>query len=292
MIERLTSFTRRLTYQPEVKAIARWLGLRKPLRRVYYRLARPANGIIDFRVGQLNGRYHVDSAYEMRNLDSAGRGQQEGGILETLVSAVQQGDVILDVGANVGLYTILLAKAAGVQGRVIACEPQRQSFERLLGNISLNRLQNVRAHDVALGAESGSALLFWGSGNADSSLMGPPTGRDVGHERVRIVSGDELLAAERLGVPRIIKVDVEGSEFAVLRGLRSTLESRACEILCCEIHPQVLPSGVTASRIQDYVCQRGLDSQQLKRRYDTYHLLARRNQPKAQSHEESATRNQ
>jgi FkbM family methyltransferase len=269
-------FLKRLTYRPEVKALARALGLRKTLRNWYYRCARPWNGIVEYRIHGLTARFHVRTPGELRNLDPAGRAQQEQKILELLMASVHEGDVVFDIGANVGFYTIFLALAVGAQGQVVAFEPNMESYQHLQDNLVLNAVTNVRAFGRALGERSGEGRLYQGQENADSSLVGPPLGKDVGHQLVEIVTGDSFREAEKLPVPRVMKIDVEGYECQVLRGLRSTLAQPPCELLCCEVHPKFLPSGDTPEGILSFVKSLGFRSMGSYSRWDTFHLLARK----------------
>lgn len=267
---------KRVTYRPEVKALARILGLRETLRNWYYRCARPPNGIVEHRIHGLAARFHVRTPGELRNLDPAGRAQQEEKILEVLMASVHEGDAVFDIGANVGFYTVFLALAVRAQGQVIALEPNTESYQHLQDNLALNAVTNVRAFRKALGEPSGEGRLYHGQENADSSLVGPPLGKDVGHQLVDIVAGDSFREAERLPVPRVVKIDVEGYEYQVLQGLRSTLARPVCELLCCEVHPRFLPRGVTPEGILSFVKSLGFRGISTYSRWDTFHLLARK----------------
>jgi methyltransferase FkbM-like protein len=79
-----------------------------------------------------------------------------------------------------------------------------------------------------------------------------------------------------LPIPRIVKIDVEGYEFAVLQGLLETLANQHCELVCVEIHPNLLPRGIGATEVAQVVKSAGLNLVELEPRYDTYHLVARR----------------
>jgi FkbM family methyltransferase len=269
-------FLRRLTYRPEVKTLARALGLRRILRKWYYRWARPPDGIVNVRVAGINAQFHVRTPGELRNLDPAGSVQREQKILEVLISSLRGDDIVFDVGANVGLYSVMLAKAVGNRGHVIAFEPENESYQHLLDNLKLNGITNVRAYRKALGERRCEAKLYRGEENADSSLVRPPTGSDSGHQMVEVVGGDEFAEAEGLPLPRLIKIDVEGYEYNVIQGLRRTLAQPRCELLCCEIHPHFLPKSVRAESVLGLVQSLGFNRIDTHPRYDTFHLVARK----------------
>jgi len=240
---------KRLTYRPELKGVARVLHLRRVLRKWYWWWARPPDGILRIQIGQISAQFYVRTPGELRNLDPAGAAQQEWEILQLLISTLCPGDIAYDVGSNVGLYAVLLARVVGERGQVIAFEPESESYAHLQANLKLNGLTNVRAFRKALGERSGEGKLYQGEENADSSLVGPPAGRDMGHQLVEVVEGDDFVHAEGLPVPRVVKIDVEGYEYGVLWGLRETLAHPTCELVCCEIHPHLLPREVKPEAI-------------------------------------------
>jgi len=269
-----TDFLKRVTFRPEVKALAKALGLRKTLRDLYFRCARPSTGIVQHEVRGVTVRFHVRTPGELRNLDPAGHAQQEQGIVERLVDSLQEGDVAFDVGANVGFYTILLAHAVGQSGQVIAFEPNPESFLHLQDNLELNTSRNVRAIRMALGDTDGEAWLYEGQENGDSSLVAQPPGTAFDRRVVETAAGDSFRDAHKLPVPRVVKVDVEGYEYHVLQGLRFTLARPECQLLCCEIHPALLPKPIGPDEILSLVGSLGFDRLETSKRYDTFHLLA------------------
>ena len=272
----MNTFLRRMTYRPELKMLARVFGLRNILRDQYFRWTRPADGVLTFGVGRVAGRFHVGTPGELRNLDPAGGAQNERHLLEQLIAEMRFGEVAYDVGANVGLYSVLLAQAVGPEGCVIAFEPDSQSYLHLQQNLALNGLTNVRALPTALGEERVVSKLYRGEGNADSSLVRPAADKDLGHQLVEVVRGDELVESQNLPVPRLVKIDVEGYEYAVLNGLRKTLAHPACEIVCCEVHPRLLPPEVKPEAIVNFLHSLGFASLDSRPRFDTFHLLARK----------------
>jgi FkbM family methyltransferase len=138
---------------------------------------------------------------------------------ELMTEIVKPGDVVLDVGANIGTVTLPLARRLGPSGLVIAFEPQRIIFQHLCANIALNGLTHVDARRAAVGAAAGSISVPSVSA-ATSTNFGAVTllGNTEG-EPVPLIAIDDL-NLERCA---LIKIDVEGMEGDVLRGAERTI---------------------------------------------------------------------
>jgi FkbM family methyltransferase len=178
----------------------------------------------------------------------------ERSVIDLMINFVDPGDVIYDIGASIGIYSVLLAMALGDRGKVIAFEPEKQSYLHLLDNLNLNGLTNVQCIQKALGEESGEGRLYVRDGVSCPSLMAPPQNGKASHvtcERVKVEKGDRLVAEENLPLPRAVKIDVEGHEHAVIQGLCHTLAQPACKLVCCEIHPHLLPVSDPAKSIRE-----------------------------------------
>jgi FkbM family methyltransferase len=152
-------------------------------------------------------------------------------------------DVLLDVGANVGLYTIWAAKTRKV--RVYAFEPEAQNFALLNRNIAFNALgEKVFAYCAALSDEAGFSLLHLGTLSAGGSCH--TFGQDLDHnlrERKSVFTQgcvsttlDALVATGVMPVPTHIKIDVDGLEHKVLAGCLGTLQDRAVKSILVEIN--------------------------------------------------------
>ena len=150
---------------------------------------------------------------------------------------LRPGDVFLDIGANVGLYTIAAARLVGSGGQVHAFEPCSQTFGRLEENVRLNGLRNVSCHRVALSDENAEAQLSLAKDGFDAwnSLGKPYMGEPGGQETVRTVTLDSFVREQRLdGRVTAIKIDVEGWENQVLTGAETFLSSANAPALCVE----------------------------------------------------------
>jgi FkbM family methyltransferase len=133
-----------------------------------------------------------------------------------VLHVLQPGDHFLDVGANIGSFTILAAGATGA--RTSAVEPIPETFSHLQRNITLNELTDrVRAHRIGLSDKS-STLRF--SSKLDVMNHVLADGEQEHGLEVPVMPMDELVGRD---VPTLIKIDVEGHELAVLRGAAETL---------------------------------------------------------------------
>lgn len=265
---------RRLAYLPQLQSLARVLGLSGFLRRWYYRLALPPDGIVDVNLGRIAAQFYAHTPIELRDIETGGG---ELHILERLISVLRAGDIAYDIGAHIGLYTVLLAKAVDPEGQVIAFEPDGENYGKLEENIKLNSLANVKLFRRALGEGNSQAKLYKGDDLPASTLMSPRTGKDITYEVVEVVDGDSFREAENLPIPRAVKIDVEGYEYTVLQGLQETLAQPACELVCCEIHPTLLPEVVEPEMILSFLQSLGfrrIDSNASNRRHPLFHIIA------------------
>jgi FkbM family methyltransferase len=143
--------------------------------------------------------------------------------LSTLRSLIQPGMVIADIGANVGFYTLEMARSVGPRGRVLAFEPDPLAFGLLQKRVSRESVANVETYDVALADTSGVASLYCSAYNrADNRLS--PSLRESHVEvcSVDVCRLDEFLAGRDIRIDGV-KIDVQGSEEQVLRGARASL---------------------------------------------------------------------
>lgn len=154
--------------------------------------------------------------------------------LQLFLQIIKPGDIVLDIGANIGAFTVPLANKVGNFGRVYAIEPQRIIFQRLNANIALNELSNVITLWSAVGNESGTVdvplIDYTHEGNfAAVSLADPALYNSLATESVSLITLDTLkfqLPGQITGessCPQFIKVDVELMEQAVLEGGRRLL---------------------------------------------------------------------
>jgi FkbM family methyltransferase len=169
---------------------------------------------------------------------------------------VRPGMRILDIGANLGLYSVLMARLAGPTGRVIGFEPDPELFASLQDNARLNGVQ-VEAHNLALGAAPGELTLHKSIINSGDNHLGSP-GNPLFRRAVmtRVVRLDNLLP--QLAVD-LIKIDVQGWELEVLRGMRATLAANPTVQVYFEFSPNgYVRAGSTYGELIAFFREAGL----------------------------------
>lgn len=150
-----------------------------------------------------------------------------------LSDRLSRGDVFVDVGANIGYYSVLSAKRIGPDGHVVAIEPFPNISAALRAHIDRNGLSNVRVLNEAVLDRAQDVELFQAlpSNMAASSIINIPGYRPAGMIRARTLA--EILTPDEIRRARIIKIDVEGSEIEAVRSLIPILsEARDdCELV-------------------------------------------------------------
>jgi FkbM family methyltransferase len=138
-----------------------------------------------------------------------------------------EGGVFYDVGANLGFFSVLAGRLAGARGAVYAFEPVPGNAARIQKNASLNGLSNVRVVGAAVSDVSGEAELFlaeYGGGSGLASAGKPPD--MIGSMRVGTITLDEHARQPGVRMPHLVKIDVEGAELDVLKGMTSLLRTQ------------------------------------------------------------------
>jgi FkbM family methyltransferase len=195
----------------------------------------------------------------------------ESHIMEAALCNLKAGDTFLDVGCHYGIFSVFASKMVGPTGRVIAVEPHAESLQVLRENLAANQCENVEVLNVAFSDTTGSLALAY-----NEYCAGPHRASDLPSavHAAQAMAGDEAL--RNASVPTAVKIDVEGHEFAVLRGLKSTLSSPACSSLCLEVHPGLLPSGIDHDGIMTFIRNCGFSTLSERARPPAVHVVATR----------------
>jgi FkbM family methyltransferase len=216
--------------------------LRAPLKRAYHALLTILPG--DHLTCRLPGGETIRVDPDYRHL--AWNAEE----YAALKHHAREGATVLDIGANVGAYTLLFAGWAGETGHVYAFEPAAASRAGLERHLSLNGLAaRVTVRREAIGERSGSVAFIDAGTHGDNRVVPNPSDRTTD---VPSLSIDEFCESHGLA-PDVIKVDIEGAELAALRGARRTIARRGAALaLFVELHPGIWPAiGVTRADIEE-----------------------------------------
>ena len=170
---------------------------------------------------------------------SGNRAGYERGFQDALLVGLNPGDVVWDIGANVGFYSRLFAGLIGETGRCYAFEPSPLNRARFQ---ELGIPDNVLLFPYALGDKHGVAQLVQGGDplGATSFLLGRGIACAEEPIPVECMTGDLLVEGGRTPVPKCIKIDVEGYEWEVLQGCQKMLGHEGLFRIGCEIHFGIL----------------------------------------------------
>jgi FkbM family methyltransferase len=142
-----------------------------------------------------------------------------------LHALLRPGDTGYDIGANLGYFSAVMAQAVGSSGRVVAFEPVPETFARLALCQELNGFSQLTTFQTAVGANSGDIeLAFDPRLSGEASTYQHPYRSEPVRVKVPICTLDELVQAQDLPPPSLIKIDVEGHECAVLEGAASIVD--------------------------------------------------------------------
>lgn len=190
-------------------------------------------------------------------------GRHEPLLESVLATVVGPGTVVVDAGAQVGLVTIMCSKLAGNQGKIYAFEPHPENFKALIDAIARNAATNVEALNMGLSARNGR-LNFWEALTSGFSLLPErkedwPTGA-LGHDvAVECTALDDFLHARGLSNVDILKVDVDGSDFDVLRGAEQLLASGTVSLVVFECSCYWVPLGYQCETALEFLHRLGFE---------------------------------
>lgn len=149
-------------------------------------------------------------------------GEFEPECLHLMKRYLRPGATVLDVGANIGLYTIEAAKAVGSSGKVISIEASADHARTIERNVKLNGFSNVSLVSTAVGEDDGTAILSLpAGGNYGMFTLGKVSGTASGEVQIRKI--DDILKQQGVVAVDFIKMDIEGSELQALRGAIKTI---------------------------------------------------------------------
>jgi FkbM family methyltransferase len=168
----------------------------------------------------------------------------------------KEGDIVIDIGAHIGLYTIISSKRVGANGKVVAIEAHPGNFEMLNSNIKLNQLTNVIPLNYAVHSKETKVKLYLPSGESGftkyNTIMPNWINAQEKFVEVNANTLDYLLQLNEIRQEEVnwIKIDVEGAEFEVLKGATNVLSKSKDIAILMELHG---PPHVYRPKVEEFV---------------------------------------
>ena len=168
---------------------------------------------------------------------------------------IRPGNTVVDVGANIGYYTVYFSRFVGATGRVIAFEPDPFNFSLLQKNVAENGCDNAELHRFALSDQVGQSYLYLSDSNLGMHRMYPSVCCTDRTEAVQTIRFDESIPVDAV---QFVKIDIEGYEYFALRGMEACLHNNDEVKIVSEFSPlSMLEAGYSPILLLEFLF--GLD---------------------------------
>ena len=212
------------------------------------------------KVSVMGKTLHMDLRDQAVSSEIFAKGIWEPEETKFLEEILQPGMVFVDIGANIGYYTVLASSLVGATGKVFAFEPDPKNFAFLKKNITENHCHNVLVNQKAVGAATGQLLLYRSGKNFGDHRTYEPQDhriREQGTTRMTVavnaISLDDYFADRSESID-FIKMDIQGSEYNALVGMRAVLHRNPAVVILTEFWPTgLLQAGVPPNVFLDEV---------------------------------------
>lgn len=197
-------------------------------------------------------------------------GVWEPSLTDFITRRMAPGDVFVDIGANVGYFTVLAANLVGDKGRVIAIEASPRIHAKLCDNVRMNHLSNVVTHNCAVSDASGTAEVFAADETNEGNTSLIRSNGGVAEAVVDMRPLDRILTEDELHKAKMIKIDVEGFEGPVLQSILSHVEDLRGDVeIVVELAPKALARfGMSTEKVLDDMTGAGFRAAKLHNSYD------------------------
>ena len=166
---------------------------------------------------------------------------------------IEMGNIVVDVGANIGLHTLNMARIVGNAGQVFAFEPDPSNFEILKKNVMINNYKNIILEQKAVGDKHGRTTLYQ-SDHPGKHRIFPQTEQAKSQVQVELTNLDNYFDSDMIDKINFIKIDVEGLEFSVLKGMKNILKnSKKIKILFEFMPENTMEVGFTPIELLNYL---------------------------------------
>ncbi len=177
----------------------------------------------------------------------------------SVINELPRGGVCVDLGANVGLYSMLMARQVGNEGKVYSFEPGKVAYSLMKANIEINKLNNITTINAAVSDESGLGKLFLcETGDSDNTLVDTANPNDLRTPvDIDLIALDDYFKGEKID---FVKMDIQGSEYLALKGADQIIKNNPLIKILMEYCPHSLINmGTSPAKLLNYIRSIGFD---------------------------------
>jgi len=201
----------------------------------------------------------------------------EDNVKKIFLSKINKGDTVIDVGANIGFFSLLAAKKIGSRGKIFAIEPLKQANNWLKKNLKLNSFENYKVLEVAVGEKQGTMKMYKKSKSAEMIILDPTVSKDdlLICGEINIETIDNIISTKKIEKVNLLKIDVEGFEHEVLLGCKESFKAKKIENIICEIHTKYLKNrGIEEQSLYTLLRKNNFLTKDIDIQEETKHILA------------------
>lgn len=243
------------------------------LIRGYWLVLTSAIPQVETSVADTRATFNISNRREYKRITDFG---DEEPVLTDLLERMQSDDIFFDIGANVGLFSCLAGQKLS-EGYVVSFEPHPRNLERLRENMKMNDISGQVLPYALSDAESTESFNIGEDepGVGKAALSDRMTGQTSQMREVQTIPGDKLIDQGNVPFPTVLKIDVEGAEARVLRGLQKVLSDPTCRLVYCEIHHERLSEfGTDAEEVRGLLEESGFQLSTIYNRDSTSFIRA------------------
>jgi FkbM family methyltransferase len=212
-----------------------------------YDLFKDETKVVDFRGFRLN--LHLDD-WIQQNIYF--KGNYENTELNWIEKNLSANDVFVDVGANIGIYTLTAAQKVS-EGKVYSFEPFEQNHKSLLKNIGLNTFKNIKVEKLAVAESEKTISLFYDEKDKNLGMVSSYNESKQNETKLKAIALDEYASKNNILKISMIKMDIEGNELFALQGMKTVLKTHKPKLLI-EVDSEILKrAGYTSSDIFSFL---------------------------------------
>jgi len=201
----------------------------------------------------------------------------EDNVKKIFLDKISEGDIVIDVGANIGYFSLLAAKKIGPTGKIIAVEPLEQANNWLKKNFQINNFENCEVLEVAIGDKQGIMKMYKKSKSSEMAIMDPGISKTnlLVSGEIEIDTLDNIISKKKIDRVNLLKIDVEGFEYEMLLGCKESFKEKKIQNIICEVHGKYLKNrGIDEQKIYLLLEENGFKIKEINIQTETKHILA------------------